>query len=67
MKFPIPPLVIAMVLGRLAERSFVQSMQMSAGDPMIFVERPVSAMLLAACAALMAMPAVSRRLRTRTS
>jgi putative tricarboxylic transport membrane protein len=67
MKFPIPPLVIAMVLGRLAERSFVQSMQMSAGDPMIFVERPMSAMLLAACAALMAMPAVSRRLRTRTS
>jgi putative tricarboxylic transport membrane protein len=67
MEFPVPPLVIAMILGRLAERSFVQSLQMSGGDPGIFVERPVSACLLAMTVAFVAVPVVSRRWPGRTA
>jgi putative tricarboxylic transport membrane protein len=50
--YPAAPLVLAMILGRILERSFVQSLQMSAGDLGIFVERPVSAALLAVAAGL---------------
>lgn len=39
--FPIITLVIGFVLGRLAERAFLQSLQMST-DPWIFFQRPIS-------------------------
>src|SRR5919198_1951263 len=44
--FPAAPLVLAMILGRLLEQSFLQSLQVSAGDPRIFVQKPISAALL---------------------
>jgi putative tricarboxylic transport membrane protein len=40
--FPIITLVIGFVLGDLAERAFLQSLQMSFGDYSIFFVRPVS-------------------------
>jgi putative tricarboxylic transport membrane protein len=54
--FPVTPFVVAMVLGRLFERSFLRSLQMSAGDPAIFFARPVSAALIVACVAFIVMP-----------
>jgi putative tricarboxylic transport membrane protein len=54
--YPAAPLVLAMILGRILERSFVQSLQMSAGDLTIFVERPLSAGLLLVAAGLVATP-----------
>ncbi len=50
MKFDVPraPLVLALVLAPLMETSLRQAMLLSFGSPMIFVERPISAILLAA-------------------
>ena len=50
MKFDVPraPLVLALVLATLMEMSLRQALLLSFGSPMIFVERPISAILLAA-------------------
>lgn len=48
MKFdiPRPPLVLALVLAPLLETSLRQSLLLSFGSPLIFVERPIAAVLL---------------------
>ncbi len=43
---PLSPLILGLVLGPLAEKSFRQSMALSRGDPTIFFHRPISAALL---------------------
>ncbi|WP_156373828.1 tripartite tricarboxylate transporter permease [Rhizobium sp. Leaf386] len=58
------PLLIGFVLGPMLEEYLRRAMVVSRGDPMVFVERPVSAVLLAiAAAALLAMllPAIRRK------
>jgi putative tricarboxylic transport membrane protein len=57
-KFPPAPLVLAMILGRILERSFTQTLQVSAADLSIFIEKPISAMLLLVTALVMLTPAV---------
>jgi putative tricarboxylic transport membrane protein len=54
--FPAAPLVLAMILGRILERSFLQALQMSAADLSIFVEKPISAALLSVAALVMLTP-----------
>jgi len=49
--WPMPPMILGLVLSPLFETSLRQSLTMSLGNPMIFVSRPLSAALLA-CAAL---------------
>jgi putative tricarboxylic transport membrane protein len=44
--FPMPPLLLALVLGGLAEKTFRQAMIMSDSGLLTFVERPISAVLL---------------------
>ena len=44
--FPILPLVLALVLGGIVERNYRRSIDLSYGDPMIFLQDPVSAGLL---------------------
>lgn len=44
--YPLAPLVLGAILGPLAERYFVTAMISSGNDPMIFVERPISAVLV---------------------
>lgn len=56
--FPAAPLVLAMILGRILERSLQQSLKVSAADPMIFIEKPISAALLAVGALVMIFPLV---------
>lgn len=66
--YPAAPLVLALVLGPLVEQSLRQSLQMSAGNLGIFLERPVTlALLLVAVAILAASPVAKavRRLRAR--
>jgi len=45
--FPAAPLVLAMILGKILESSLQNALQVSGADLMIFVEKPISAMLLA--------------------
>jgi putative tricarboxylic transport membrane protein len=54
--FPAAPLVLAMILGRILERSLQQSLKVSGADPMIFIEKPISAALLAVSALVMLFP-----------
>jgi putative tricarboxylic transport membrane protein len=44
--FPAAPLLLGLLLGRLLERAFVQSLQISAGSLTIFLERPIALTLL---------------------
>jgi putative tricarboxylic transport membrane protein len=41
------PFVLGFVLGPLMEENFRRAMYLSRGDPMVFLERPISALLLA--------------------
>ena len=54
--FPAAPLVLAMVLGQILERTLQQSLIISGGDFGIFVRRPISAALLAVGGLLMLKP-----------
>ena len=40
--YPVAPAVLAIVLGPIAEPKLRQSLLFSSGDPMIFLERPIS-------------------------
>jgi putative tricarboxylic transport membrane protein len=62
--FPVAPLVLVLILGPMLERSFVQSLQTSAGGLGIFVERPIAAAVLTLTVGLALAPA-ARRLAMR--
>lgn len=55
------PFILGFILGPLMEENFRRAMNLSRGDPMVFVERPISAALLVLTALLLAvliLPAV---------
>lgn len=52
------PLVLAFVLGSIMERAFRQSLLLSQGDPLIFVTRPGSAILLGIAAVVVIIPMI---------
>ena len=60
--YPLISLVIGLILGRLAEGSFHQALMISDYDYSVFLLRPLSAAILAACAVLVLWPGVKRRL-----
>jgi putative tricarboxylic transport membrane protein len=45
--FPVAPMVLATVLAKLMETSFMQSLVMSKGSPLIFFTRPISIAFIA--------------------
>jgi putative tricarboxylic transport membrane protein len=51
---PIPPLVMGIILGPMAEQYFLTSMVANANDVTVFVTRPVSAIILFVSAAMIA-------------
>ncbi len=65
---PVPPLVMGVVLGPMAEQYFLTSMVSYHNDLTVFVRRPVSAVVLAAAVAVVAWPlarAIAARRRAR--
>ena len=62
--FEPAPLLLGFVLGRLMEEKLRQALVISRGDIMVFVERPVSAVLLA-FAAMVLVVAVLPAMRAR--
>jgi len=52
------PLVLALVLGPMMETALRRSLLLSAGDPMIFLNRPISAALMLVSIFLLAYPLV---------
>ena len=45
--FPLSPIVLALILGPMAEENLRRSLVMSQGNPMIFIERPFAAFFIA--------------------
>ena len=64
MKYPLAPLVVALVLGDSTERELRKALIGSHGSPMVFFESPFAAVLLALSVLLLLLPLL-RRLRTR--
>jgi putative tricarboxylic transport membrane protein len=63
--FPVPPVLLGLVLGPLIEQEFRRSLTMSNGDASVFLTRPLAAViLLLALASLAAtvLPALRRKL-----
>ncbi len=54
--FPTSPVIIGMILGPLAEQQFRRAMTISQGDMMVFLERPLSATILAIAALAIVVP-----------
>jgi putative tricarboxylic transport membrane protein len=70
MKFDVPrsPLVLALVLAPLMESSLRQSLMLSLGSPLIFIQRPISALLLLAVVMSVLWPLIgAMRARRRAS
>ena len=63
--YPVAPLVLAIVLGPLAEKSFRQSMISDLGDWTVFFTRPLSGAIMVCAVLLFAYPVLLRALRSR--
>jgi TctA family transporter len=59
------PLVLGFILGPLMEENLRRSLVISRGDPMVFLERPISATLLALTAAVIALIVLPQIRRSR--
>ena len=58
LRYPIVPLVLGLVLGRLAENSLRQALMISGGSLAIFFTRPISALFIAAAILSYLSPAI---------
>lgn len=56
--FPLPPLVLALVLGPMLENNMMRALTLSNGDYMIFLQKPVSAVFLAIAALWIIVPMI---------
>ena len=68
--YPLAPMVLALVLGGLTERTFRQSMIMSHGSPGIFFDfagHPIAAVLMMVSALLFVMPLLPMIFKFRIS
>ncbi|MFV0472959.1 MAG: tripartite tricarboxylate transporter permease, partial [Pikeienuella sp.] len=54
--FPIAPMVLGLVLGKIVEESFVNSMMKSGGDLVSFIDRPIAGGLAAVFLAIWIIP-----------
>jgi putative tricarboxylic transport membrane protein len=66
--YPLAPLVLALVLGDLAENALRQSLIMSQGSLLIFFVRPIAGAITAVAVFFFALPVITpywRRLRGR--
>ncbi|MBI4012912.1 MAG: tripartite tricarboxylate transporter permease [Candidatus Rokubacteria bacterium] len=61
------PLILALVLGPMMETALRRSLLLSAGSPLIFVTRPIAAVLVLAALVLLLVPLVPRLARRRAA
>ena len=59
-RFPMAPAVLGLILGPMAEQQFRRALAIGAGSPLVFLERPLSAILLAAAVAIVLVPLFRR-------
>jgi putative tricarboxylic transport membrane protein len=63
--FPLPPLVLALVLGPMLENNMMRALTLSNGDYMIFLQKPVSAVFLILSVLWIVVPIISKHLKRR--
>ncbi|MHB1198657.1 MAG: tripartite tricarboxylate transporter permease [Polaromonas sp.] len=63
--FPTAPVVVGMILGPLAEAQLRNAMSIGEGSAMIFLQRPVSLLLLLLVLAVLVLPRLARRWSAR--
>ena len=63
--FPTAPVIVGMILGPLAEAQMRNALSIGEGHWSVFLQRPVSAALLAVVLAVLVMPRLLRALRRR--
>lgn len=59
-RFPVAPLILALILGPIAEENYRRALVMSDGQLLIFIQRPIAAVLLLLAVAAILIP-LSRR------
>ena len=64
-KFPLPPIILGVILGPLAESNFRRAVQMANGDYTVFFTRPISATLLALAVIAICAPLIKDYLVSR--
>jgi putative tricarboxylic transport membrane protein len=70
LNYPLAPLVLALVLGDMAENALRQSLIMSQGSLLIFFHRPISSVITAVAILFFGLPVITpwwRRMRGRTA
>jgi len=67
LKYDSAPLVLALVLGPMMERSFREAMMISRGNLAVFVTRPISVSLLVVGVLVMALPPLIAALRGKSA
>ena len=67
LKYDSAPLVLALVLGPMMERSFREAMMISKGDLAVFLTRPISATLLTVGVLVMALPPLIAAVRGKSA
>jgi putative tricarboxylic transport membrane protein len=65
MKYPLAPLIVALVLGDQTERELRKALIGSGGNPLVLVGSPLSAILLILAVALLLLPLVRQVLKRR--
>ncbi|HET8608986.1 MAG TPA: tripartite tricarboxylate transporter permease [Burkholderiales bacterium] len=65
LRFPMAPLVLAMVLGKMIESNYARSLIMSQGSNAIFFERPLSLVLIILALLALVWPLIQRELTRR--
>jgi putative tricarboxylic transport membrane protein len=65
--FPTSPVIIGMILGPMAEQEFRRAMTISNGDPMIFLQKPLSLALLVLAAIAVLSPIIWRLTRRKAA
>jgi len=61
--WPMAPIILALILGPMAEKALRTSLEMSGGDFSIFISRPISAVLLGSSLLILAGAALQDHLR----
>lgn len=65
--FPLPPLIIAMVLGPTLERNLRRSLTISKGSYLIFIREPLSCIILIIALLMLLMPVMKKILEKRNN
>jgi putative tricarboxylic transport membrane protein len=59
--FPIAPLTIGLVLGELTETNLRRALMLSDGNPLVFVQRPISAVILLLAFMMLFLPLIKKQ------